>query len=187
VGWEGGGGGAACGCAAGLLPHLQPRLRLLFRRRSSSSPLPSPPGACFQCGFASPLALPPTSHAACTAAAASQLKRYDLVVQLSEEGAGLGARQIRTSSRDTLRDFEQDMALATALAQVGACTAQHSTALHDPACTVCGASLGPQAAGRAAACPPTRLPAQLLLGLSVCGACLRKFGALQGERHTLHC
>jgi hypothetical protein len=116
-----------------------------------------------------------------------QLKRYDLVVQLSEEGAGLGARQIRTSSRDTLRDFEQDMALATALAQVGACTAQHSTALHDPACTVCGASLGPQAAGRAAACPPTRLPAQLLLGLSVCGACLRKFGALQGERHTLHC
>ena len=47
-----------------------------------------------------------------------QVKRYDLVIQLSEEGAGLGAAQIRASSRDTLREVEQDMALATALAQV---------------------------------------------------------------------
>ncbi|KAI3429327.1 hypothetical protein D9Q98_005422 [Chlorella vulgaris] len=48
-----------------------------------------------------------------------QIKRYDLVIELSEDGAGLGARQIRNSSRDTLRDIEQDMALATALAQCG--------------------------------------------------------------------
>jgi hypothetical protein len=50
-----------------------------------------------------------------------QIKRYDLVIELSEDGAGLGARQIRNSSRDTLRDIEQDMALATALAQVRLC------------------------------------------------------------------
>ena len=48
-----------------------------------------------------------------------QLRRYDLVIQLSEEGAALGARGMRASSRDTLRDLECDMALATALAQVG--------------------------------------------------------------------
>lgn len=50
-----------------------------------------------------------------------QLRRYDLVIQLSEEGAALGARGMRASSRDTLRDLECDMALATALAQVGTC------------------------------------------------------------------
>jgi hypothetical protein len=48
-----------------------------------------------------------------------QLRRYDLVLQLSEEGAALGARGMRASSRDTLRDLECDMALATALAQCG--------------------------------------------------------------------
>lgn len=47
-----------------------------------------------------------------------QVRRYDLVIQLSEEGAALGAREMRSSSRDTIRDIEQDMALATALAQV---------------------------------------------------------------------
>jgi hypothetical protein len=47
-----------------------------------------------------------------------QVKRYDLVIQLSEEGAALGARDIRNASRDTMKEFEQDMALATALAQV---------------------------------------------------------------------
>jgi len=52
-----------------------------------------------------------------------QLRRYDLVIQLSEEGAALGARGMRASSRDTLRDLECDMALATALAQVGSCFA----------------------------------------------------------------
>ena len=46
-----------------------------------------------------------------------QVRRYDLVIQLSEEGAGLGARQIQDSSPHTLREIEQDMALATALAQ----------------------------------------------------------------------
>ena len=47
-----------------------------------------------------------------------QIKQYDLVIQLSEEGAALSTREIRSSSRDTLLDFERDMALATALAQV---------------------------------------------------------------------
>lgn len=54
----------------------------------------------------------------CTALYCLQVKRYDLVIQLSEEGAALGAREIRNASRDTMKEFEQDMALATALAQV---------------------------------------------------------------------
>lgn len=40
------------------------------------------------------------------------------MIQLSEEGAALGAREMRSSSRDTIKHFEADMALATALAQV---------------------------------------------------------------------
>lgn len=48
-----------------------------------------------------------------------QVRQYDTVIALSEEGAALGTRDIRSSSRDTLKHFEQDMALATALAQVG--------------------------------------------------------------------
>lgn len=50
---------------------------------------------------------------------APQLRRYELVIQLSEEGAALSTREMRSSSRDTIKEFEQDMALATALAQVG--------------------------------------------------------------------
>ncbi|KAL4447419.1 hypothetical protein ABPG75_004638 [Micractinium tetrahymenae] len=48
-----------------------------------------------------------------------QVRRYDDVITLSEEGAALSTREIRNSSRDTLREIEQDMALATALAQCG--------------------------------------------------------------------
>ncbi|PSC67149.1 ACCUMULATION AND REPLICATION OF CHLOROPLASTS chloroplastic [Micractinium conductrix] len=48
-----------------------------------------------------------------------QVRQYDTVIALSEEGAALGTRDIRSSSRDTLKHFEQDMALATALAQCG--------------------------------------------------------------------
>lgn len=48
-----------------------------------------------------------------------QVRRYEEVIALSEEGAALSTREIRRSSRDTMRDFEQDMALATALAQCG--------------------------------------------------------------------
>ena len=57
-------------------------------------------------------------HSPCAALYRLQVKRYDLVIQLSEEGAALGARDIRNASRDTMKEFEQDMALATALAQV---------------------------------------------------------------------
>ncbi|KAL4427454.1 hypothetical protein ABPG77_000743 [Micractinium sp. CCAP 211/92] len=48
-----------------------------------------------------------------------QVRRYEDVIALSEEGAALSTREIRSSSRDTLREIEQDMALATALAQCG--------------------------------------------------------------------
>lgn len=64
------------------------------------------------------LGLLPSSTSACSLPRPVQLRRYDLVIQLSEEGAALGARGMRNSSRDTLRDLECDMGLATALAQV---------------------------------------------------------------------
>ncbi|GAB4822278.1 hypothetical protein N2152v2_009324 [Parachlorella kessleri] len=48
-----------------------------------------------------------------------QVGEYQLVLDLAEEAQHLGAAALRSSNRETLRDFERDVTLATALAHCG--------------------------------------------------------------------
>lgn len=49
-----------------------------------------------------------------------QVGQYDLVLDLAEQEVSLlGAAALRNANRDTLRDFERDVVIATALAQCG--------------------------------------------------------------------
>lgn len=48
-----------------------------------------------------------------------QAGEYDLVIQLAQQAKNVTAGDLRPSSRGTMRDFERDVALATALAHCG--------------------------------------------------------------------
>lgn len=58
-------------------------------------------------------------HPLCASYSHPQVGEYGLVLQLSEQAQTLGAAALRSSSKDTLRDFERDVVLATALAHCG--------------------------------------------------------------------
>jgi hypothetical protein len=95
-----------------------------------------------------------------------QVGAYQLVIDLGEEAQHLGAAALRSSNKDTLRDFERDLTLATALAHCGLAREAFDAGQAGPGCArmeealrlLRTASTAPGALGVLGAAPPLLAP-----------------------------